>query len=80
MTSLRNHVQVHVQHIQSGLCHFNNLSAFNGPDGVGGGPAGVGGVGSVGAGCPSVGVASVGAAAFVNSASSTSSKNDSDNQ
>jgi len=31
LTSLRNHVQVHVQHIQSGLCHFNNLTAFNGP-------------------------------------------------
>nr|CAG4634685.1 EOG090X03EV [Alona affinis] len=35
LTSLRNHVLVHVQHIQSGLCQssqFNNLSSFNGPE------------------------------------------------
>nr|CAG4636038.1 EOG090X03EV [Eubosmina coregoni] len=31
LTSLRNHVLVHVQHIQSGLCRFNNL-AFSGPE------------------------------------------------
>nr|CAG4641559.1 EOG090X03EV [Eurycercus lamellatus] len=32
LTSLRNHVLVHVQHIQSGLCQFNNLTSFNGPE------------------------------------------------
>nr|CAG4636873.1 EOG090X03EV [Ceriodaphnia reticulata] len=33
LTSLRNHVLVHVQHIQSGLCNFDNhMTPFNGTD------------------------------------------------
>nr|CAG4643093.1 EOG090X03EV [Ilyocryptus agilis] len=35
LNSLRNHVLVHVQHIQSGLCHFNNLTSFSGPEASG---------------------------------------------
>nr|CAG4650838.1 EOG090X03EV [Simocephalus serrulatus] len=32
LTSLRNHVLVHVQHIQSGLCNFDQMTPFNGTD------------------------------------------------
>nr|CAG4646912.1 EOG090X03EV [Megafenestra aurita] len=32
LTSLRNHVLVHVQHIQSGLCNFDHMTPFNGTD------------------------------------------------
>lgn len=32
LTSLRNHVLVHVQHIQAGLCQFNSLTSFNGSE------------------------------------------------
>ncbi|XP_046448791.1 protein lin-9 homolog isoform X1 [Daphnia pulex] len=32
LTSLRNHVLVHVQHIQSGLCNFDHMTPFNGTE------------------------------------------------
>ena len=32
LTSLRNHVLVHVQHIQTGLCNFDKMTPFNGTD------------------------------------------------
>nr|CAG4649193.1 EOG090X03EV [Scapholeberis mucronata] len=32
LTPLRNHVLVHVQHIQSGLCNFDKMTPFNGTD------------------------------------------------